>query len=89
MYHDYLQDRPFDVVRQIRMAELSLEALSEEGHRNARTRLHRARLAAHLAAAIAERPEDRARATDLATRLDDFQLSSEDATVEPDDEESP
>jgi len=89
VYHDYLQDRPFDVVRQIRMAELSLEALSEEGHRNARTRLHRARLAAHLAAAIAERPEDRTRATDLATRLDDFQLSSEDDTVEPDDEESP
>lgn len=89
VYHDYLQDRPFDVARQIRMAELSLEALSEGGNRSARTRLHRARLAAHLAAAIAERAEDRARATDLATRLDDFRLSSEDDAEESDDEENP
>jgi tetratricopeptide (TPR) repeat protein len=78
VYHDYLQDRPFDVARQIRMASLTLEAISRGGSRNTRTRLHRARLAAHLAAALADRPDDRARATKLARRLDDLQLPSED-----------
>ena len=87
VYYDYLQDRPFDVERQIRMAALSLEALSGDAGRNTRKRLHRARLAAHIAAAIAERPEDRARATDLATRLDNLQLPADDDTEEADDEE--
>lgn len=89
VYHDYLQDRPFDVARQIRMAALSLEALSGEGIRNTRTRLHRARLAAHLAAVLAERPEDRARAMELATRLDNLQVPAEGDAEESDDEEGP
>jgi tetratricopeptide (TPR) repeat protein len=82
VYHDYLQDRPFDIARQIRMASLTLEAISRGGSRNTRTRLHRARLAAHLAEALAERPEDRARAAKLARRLDDLQLPSEDDSDE-------
>ncbi len=85
VYHDYLQDRPFDVGRQVRMAEISLAELSRGGTHGARTRLHRARVAAHVAAAIAERPEDRERAAALAAGLDNLQVPAEDDTEESDD----
>lgn len=82
VYHNYLNDRPFDVDRQLRMAALSLESLSAGGGRNTRNRLHQARLAAHIAAAIAERPEDRARAADLVKRLESFNLPADDDSGE-------
>jgi len=85
VYGHYLNHRPFDVERQIRLASLSLESISGGGERDTRDRLHRARLAARVAAALAERPEDRARAVALLARLNALQVPEEDDLSGPDD----
>jgi tetratricopeptide (TPR) repeat protein len=68
--HEYLNERPYDVPRQLRMAELSLTALREGGAGERRPRLHRARLAVLTALALSERVDERARAARLLARVD-------------------
>ncbi len=70
VYRAYLKDRPYDAARQLRMAELYLAAVRQEGGKNGRRRLHLARRAAMTAAALVPRPDDRRRAESLMTLLD-------------------